>query len=181
MATALDAGKSLAQLVREQRFPFIRKGKHGTRKSIGLEARFAEKYVVEPSGCWRWTGLGGGNQRYGNLMISHRSFYAHILSYLLFRGDIPLGLNVLHECDNPKCVNPQHLFLGTQKDNMRDAARKGRTTIGERNPAAKLNMIKVVAIRQRVAGGSTHQVAADEFGVSRGNVSRIVNNQTWRV
>lgn len=168
---------TLSVLVREQRHPFIRRGKFGTRRSIGLEARFAQKYVVEPNGCWRWIGSGG---RYGQLMISHRSYYAHILAYHLFVGDVPKGLNVCHSCDTPLCVNCQHLFLGTQTDNMRDAAKKGRTTIGERNPQAKLTRPQVDVIRALLGKHLSHAEIASQFNVSRPAITYIANNKTWR-
>jgi hypothetical protein len=85
-------------------------------------ARFHAKYIPEPnSGCWLWDGWvnGRGYGRFGKGL-------AHRISWELHRGPIPAGMNICHKCDVPPCVNPDHLFLGTQTDNMRDCARKGR-------------------------------------------------------
>ena len=87
--------------------------------------RFSEKYEVSESGCWLWrsTIVFKG---YGQFYLNGKSRFAHRASWLLHKGAIPGGLFVCHTCDVPRCVNPEHLFLGTNKDNMQDMARKGR-------------------------------------------------------
>lgn len=92
-----------------------------------LLERFNSKYIPEPnSGCWLWI---GGEHKFGYGVMgdeNHKSTAAHRISYRLFNGEITDGLCVLHRCDVPQCVNPAHLFLGTKKDNTRDAMKKGR-------------------------------------------------------
>lgn len=111
-----------------------------------LPERFHSKYSVLEDGCWLWTGnknmCGYGVSRYQDKKIG-----AHRLSWLLLRGEIPVGLHVLHRCDNPPCVNPDHLFLGTQRDNNADKISKGRHGIGERNGNTALTTEQVIAIR----------------------------------
>lgn len=88
---------------------------------------FEEKISPEPnSGCWLWTGFEYGNG-YGGVKRRPRVILAHRYAWELFVGEIPDSMNVLHRCDTPKCVNPQHLFLGTHLDNMRDCSLKKRT------------------------------------------------------
>jgi len=90
--------------------------------------RFEAKYIPEPnSGCWLWTASCWENG-YGQISLPNtfKIVGAHVASWMLHQGPIPEGLFVCHSCDMPPCVNPEHLFLGTQKENMQDAARKGR-------------------------------------------------------
>lgn len=88
-----------------------------------VRARFNAKWKANENGCWLWTGAHG---RYGNLSVNKRHMDAHRFSWLLHRGQIPDGMRVLHSCDVSLCVNPEHLFLGTAKDNTRDMLAKGR-------------------------------------------------------
>src|SRR5690348_11729957 len=103
---------------------------------------FRARYSVNAAtGCWEWhkNAMGAG---YGSFCLFGRQMGAHVASYWLLRGEVPAGLFVLHACDNRRCVNPGHLFLGTQTDNMRDCAKKGRVVLtdvsGGKNPNARL-------------------------------------------
>jgi HNH endonuclease len=90
-----------------------------------LLERFTRKYIIMPSGCWEWQATKNTQGR-GFIAIHSKPVQAHRVSYQLFRGEIPKGLCVLHTCDNGGCVNPDHLWLGTQLDNRRDCINKGR-------------------------------------------------------
>lgn len=99
-------------------------------------------------------------------------------------GPIEGGLWVLHRCDNPPCVRPEHLFLGTAKDNTQDMIRKGRAgraaPRGERVASAKLTDAQVIEIRERFAGGELRNALAAEFGLDPGSVGNILAGRTWR-
>lgn len=145
-------------------------------------------YVERGEGaCWLWTGalnaygygqISRPGKRGGNV-TAHRAIFE-----LHSGGPIPDGLFVLHRCDTPKCVNPAHLFLGTQADNIADMMAKGRCRSrglsGERNGIAKLNEETVRRIRERyAAGGVSQQQLADEAGVTRAAISAVLTRKNW--
>lgn len=131
--------------------------------------------------CWEW--IASQNQYgYGRVWINNKIFLSHRLSYELHKGKIPKGLCVLHSCDNPPCCNPKHLFLGTHTDNMRDMERKGRSKHlkGDKHGSARLTLKEVIKIREIHASKKiTIKEIGDDFSVSDGHVSRIINNKAW--
>lgn len=153
--------------------------KVGKRKPIA--ERWA-KHIRRGEGCWEWTAYRDPNG-YGRMGGSEPRtvILAHRASWEIHFGPIPDNLDVLHTCDNPPCSRPDHLFLGTALDNMRDASTKNRTTKGERANAAKLTAGQVLAIRARyAAGGISHQALADAYGVARESVSDLIRRETWK-
>lgn len=105
---------------------------------------------------------------------------AHRIAYEIAYGKPPDFLYVCHRCDNPKCINPSHLFLGTQDDNMKDMSVKRRSIFGEKNPKAKLTENAVKMIRQKLKEGFSHKQLANEFGVTRTAISHILKGKIWR-
>lgn len=150
---------------------------------MGLEKeRFLNKIKSGASGCWDW--IAAKNKKgYGYIKLrkKRKNEMAHRMSWLLFKGDIPNGLYVLHKCDNPSCVNPDHLFLGTQNDNMKDMAKKGRATGNKiRNgpyPNSKLNWEKVTQIRK---SEKKRSILAKKYNVDFSTIYNIQKNKTWK-
>lgn len=146
---------------------------------------FENKYTPEPmSGCWLWTGPASGyGTGYGVMRVNGRNFRAHRYSYWLHKGDIPAGLYVCHRCDNPICVNPDHLFLGTAAENMEDMRRKRRSPAGEKNWQAKLDDEAVAYIRQHVKKRSKDfgfAALGRKFGVSGTAIQYAACGTTWK-
>lgn len=137
-----------------------------------------EKRVFKTNRCWYWTGALNG-RGYGNLRVSGKCRYAHRVSKELYHGPVPPELDVLHSCDTPHCVNPEHLTIGTHAENMADMVRKGRvvTHHGSEHKNAKLTEEQVRSIRIDARA----QVAiAQDFGVSFGLISNIKARRVWR-
>ncbi len=135
----------------------------------------------QPNGCIPWIAFKDGNG-YGLISIgSHRSIVASRASYILFVGDIPNGLHVLHRCDNPSCVNPTHLFLGTNLDNIKDKISKNRQTKGSLIVGSKLNEDSARKIRHLYSlGGTSYMKLADQFGVTGSNIQAVIERRTWK-
>lgn len=128
--------------------------------------------------CWEWkAGLRTGG--YGQMRYQGKLLGAHKVSYLLHKGRVPDGLVVCHTCDNPKCVNPRHLFLGEPKDNSRDMVEKGRSRKGESHHNAKLTDAEILAIRELRAKGQSLNEIAKCFQVSKKMVLNIVQGKAW--
>lgn len=134
--------------------------------------------------CWEWTRV--CNQcGYGQLRVAGRMVYAHRLAYELGVGPIPVGMHVLHRCDNPRCINPAHLAIGTRSQNMKECSERGRARIprtvkcGEENGASKLLEVDVRSIRRLLAQGRTQQEIADRFGVTQRTISDIKLGKKW--
>lgn len=146
------------------------------------EQRFWAK-VNKSEDCWEWTGYRTGFG-YGELQSGPRGDQvkesAHRLSWEIHNGPIPDGLNVLHRCDNPPCVRPDHLFLGTASDNARDMWDKGRGPRGQKNGHAKLTDEAVAIIRERIAAGERPTQIALVYGVSEATVRDAASGRNWR-
>lgn len=136
-------------------------------------------YTRKKDGCWDWVGYRDPNG-YGRLNVNGRPVLGSRISYMLHYGDIPKGGVVCHKCDNPQCVNPEHLFLGTQADNVADMHAKGRARKralkGEAHHAAKVTEVIVREVRGRIEPTS---YLADLYGLSRTTIDDIRKRRSW--
>jgi len=136
----------------------------------------------EPDGCWIFYLSPKNNQRYGSIVYNGKEERVHRVSFILEYGNIPDGLVVRHRCDNTLCVNPSHLLLGTQLENIQDMVDRGRASRrkGSQNPAAKISESIAAEIRALFTGarGDIRRLS-ERFKISETTVSRVVNNKTW--
>lgn len=151
--------------------------------SDGFINRFWTKVCKKDNSCcWEWRGA-IQSKGYGSVGVSAgKTALAHRVAYELTYGEIPKGMHVLHKCDNRRCVNPAHIFLGTNKDNVRDKVQKGRQAKGEKNGRSKLTYKQIDAIRYMHKTGrySSGQIA-ELFGVCPSNVRNIVRGDYWKL
>lgn len=126
------------------------------------------------------TTLAKNKDGYGKTTHKGKDVLAHRLAWIKAFGEIPSGMFVCHHCDNPACVNIDHLFLGTPADNMKDRDKKGRNARGENIGISKLSPATVQKIRMLVSGGASQSKVAKEFGVCQATISNIARRFTWR-
>lgn len=153
-----------------------------SREKRSLKERFEEKFVKgKPDECWEWNAA-IKNNGYGVIGVGRRTEgieTAHRLSYMFYVGAIPEGKEVCHTCDNRKCVNPKHLYVGTRVDNMQDCVKKNRTNKpkGEAHFRAILTEIDVLKIR---ASRKTNKHLANEYGMSVSAIRSARKGYTWK-
>lgn len=148
--------------------------------------KFSTKYNVNPiTDCWEWTGA-LSDFGYGRICYKGKYYLAHRFSLMTQNID-PAGFFVCHHCDNPKCVNPAHLYLGDSKTNAADAVRRNRTTAGEKNASSKLSVADIEYIRKfgiisRQGGRNIGNVKelAEQFNVTSVTIRNVINKFTWR-
>lgn len=152
-------------------------------------ARIAKGIKIDQTtGCWEWKGKPRENG-YCRTSFNYKSWYVHRMAYQLFVGEIPEGNDVCHRCDNRRCCNPAHLFVGTRKDNMDDCVSKNRQASGEilsknvrgeKSHLSKLTSENVIEIRKMKERGDSTAKIAKLFSVSKDNIRSIVRRDTWR-
>lgn len=165
------------------------------RRQKPLKQRLLTKCRCDENGCWIWTGTVNG-AGYGTIGLGGAELgkgFSHRVSYMVHHGDIPDGMLVCHRCDVKLCINPDHLFLGTYRDNVQDMIAKGRMN-NLRTPAriesqprgpshgmAKLTEAEVLSIIDKFLEGETTKASlAKEFNVSRAMVRNIINGKNWK-
>lgn len=166
---------------------FAHKGSNQYRRLFTVEQRFWSKVnkngpTILDTPCWEWEAR-RSKAGYGQLWVESGPESAHRVSYKLSVGLIPEGINVLHRCDNKKCVNPDHLFLGTRQDNMDDMSKKGRKAVfvGGKNPVSKLTEKQVREIRTLYATGCySYTMIAQKFTVSPSLIGLVVRKVNWK-
>ena len=139
--------------------------------------RFYEKVGID----WMWKGT-KDTHGYGQMVVNGVTILAHRLSYQIHNGEIPVGMHVLHSCDIPCCMNPEHLHLGTNYDNVKERVERGRSGAchGELHGRAKLNRRQVEEIRIKYAKGVTQTQLGKMYGISQSSIGKIVNFLHWK-
>ena len=145
-----------------------------------LIRRLNARMAVQPNGCHYWMGC-TNKSGYGVIQVDRSQVSTHRMAFELFVGPIPKGLFVCHRCDVRKCINPDHLFVGTHAENTEDMVKKGRSAHGEKNNRVKLTNDSVKEIRKiYAAGGILQREIAEKFGVSNSLIGKILLGKLWK-
>jgi hypothetical protein len=152
------------------------------RRFLPFKERLLKATSIQENGCWTCT-LGGSVSRYGKIKLdgTRTGISNHRASWLVHKGPIPEDQCVLHTCDTPRCINPDHLFLGSHADNVADRVTKGRNSDqkGEKGARSYLKEQQVLEIRFLWAAGYSRSDIANMYGTPYGNVKNILLRKTW--
>lgn len=157
---------------------------HYIRKIKSAESRVLQYSIRNPeTDCLEWQRATSGKHGYGVLYFQGHQLQAHRAIWIEKNGPIPEGIFVCHRCDNRRCVNIDHLFLGTPKDNMDDMRQKGRARLWDREKhgRSKLNWSVVALIREDRARGMTNTALAKKYGVAQSRISNVVTGKSWPI
>jgi hypothetical protein len=146
-------------------------------KKVLKERLIKSSRINRKTECWNWRLSKNGNGRYGRISVNGKDCAAHRIAYECFVGPISRGLNVLHRCDNPGCINPDHLFLGKQEENVQDMIRKGRANFYGRR---KLTERSVRSIRKQIELGRSMYLIAQKYHVTYDAIYAIYRERSWR-
>lgn len=150
-----------------------------------IQRMLIERSVVDSSGCWNWTWYKDING-YGKVTIDSKTWLAHRVSYIVFKGEFPDEMFICHHCDNPSCINPDHLFVGTMSDNMKDAYDKGilhpanQFKKGEPNVNRKLTNDQVKEIKRLMGLGYQQKQVAKMYKVAPATIMRIMTKRMYK-
>lgn len=157
-------------------------GPYRPRRTLNAEWFWCK--VIRTNNCWEWMASTDGHFGYGQCKFRGTVQRAHRIAYTITYGEIPEGFCVLHHCDNPRCVNPAHLFLGSIAENNQDMFCKGRASGGSlkgmTNPRAKLSEENVHQIRSLLRGRLTYRAIGNMYGVERQAIKQIARGKYWK-
>lgn len=143
-----------------------------------LPARLTDRTLLTPAGCMEWQGAISPNG-YGCISWERKTASTHRLAYKLAKGPIPPGMLVRHTCDNKKCINPEHLILGSNQENQTDKVLRGRSLKGEQQPSSKLTVQAVREIRELCNQITPIEAITARYGISRTQAVKIVQRKCW--
>lgn len=145
-----------------------------------LKERLLKNILINENGCWVWQ-KSKHRQGYGNVAFKRKCRLAHRVSWEIFKGNLDKDILVCHKCDNPPCINPDHLFLGTDRDNSLDAFAKGRIQRykGSDHYYSKLNDENVIAIRNMRKKGKTQEYLSKVFSVNISTIKDVLSRRSW--
>lgn len=161
--------------VNSKKKPFVNFLEESERYKLILE-----KHIIKQDGCWEWTGS-KNKHGYGEIRVNRKHLNASRGSWIAYKGEIPKGMYVLHTCDNRSCTNPDHLFLGTPKDNMLDMIKKGRASFikGDNCPWAKINSTIVIDILENLKKGVSTNELSKKYNISVKYIGEIRRGSKW--
>ena len=152
-------------------------------KTLSSQEYFFKQISIENhiNNCWIWIG-NCNKQGYGKLTSKKKTWMSHRFSWMIYNGQIPPGLCILHKCDNPPCCNPDHLFIGTHKDNSKDMVikKRNRDDRGSKHPMHKLNEQQVLKIRESIENGEQQSKLAIQYNVGPMTISNIKHRKSWK-